>query len=357
MKQALIWLLLLTSGVYARPVEVTCDRPCQVDWRRVEGDRAWHAGPGSEQSRWTLDLPFEEVEVRGRDSRRWFVLWSDSQRVGNSRGVVQLQLQRSLRHDRIVPLLVLLAVLPLWLFATLRWMSEVRNRRRLHLTLSRYVGPDILQEMLAEPSQWLGSLNQRREVTILFSDINQFSTHSEAEPPEVVAEWLNEHYREMAHVIFEHQGTIIRFIGDQFMVLFGSPKSIDKPEEMAVRTALAMHQRLEHLRRLGKPGFFDVKIGIHCGSILLAVIGDDLKRDYTAIGDEANVAARIQDLCKQVGVSTLVSQEIVERIGADSGLHFEDRGLWTVKGRNHQVQVYSPSCGAPDRPVGSVRTD
>jgi adenylate cyclase len=226
---------------------------------------------------------------------------------------------------------------------TYRSGREGRARQKLHRTIAGYVGPEILREMLAEPATWLRSLNQRREVTILFSDINDFSTFSEQESPEVVAEWLNHHYREMAHLIFEHQGTIIRFVGDQFMVLFGSPKPLERPESAAVACALAMHKRLAQLREASKGGgFFDVKIGIHRGSMLLAVIGDDLKRDYTAIGDEANLAARIQDLCKTVGQSTLLSQEIVDRL-REGEFALSDQGEWPVKGRRQKVRVYGVS--------------
>ena len=343
-----LWLSLL-SPLAARPLEVISDRHCQVEWRVVESDGKWHSGNSLDGHRFTLEVPFEEVEVRGLDQRQWWLLWSDSQRVGSTRAVVQLQLKRSLRQERILPLLVVLGGIPIWWLAVKRWLQEARQRRQLQQTLAGYVGPEILQEMLSEPSQWLASLNQRRQVTVLFSDINDFSRYSEKESPEVVAEWLNEHYREMAHVIFAHHGTIIRFVGDQFMVLFGSPKHLEQPEEAAVRTALAMHRRLEHLKQLGAPGFYDIKIGIHCGSMLLAVIGDQLKRDYTAIGDEANLAARIQDLCKQVGCPTLVSQEIVDRVGLREDLQFEDRGSWAVKGREQEVRVYSISPGHPSR--------
>lgn len=242
----------------------------------------------------------------------------------------------------LIPLTPGLLGLPFSWALAMAWRSwhEGRARRRLQQTIAGYVAPEILQEMLAEPQTWLRSLNQRREVTILFSDINRFSSVSEQHPPEKVATWLNQHYQEMARVIFDHQGTIIRFVGDQFMVLFGSPKSIDRPESQAVACALAMHRRLEELQQQYGEGFFEIKIGIHRGNLLLAVIGDDLKRDYTAIGDEANLAARIQDLCKTVGKATLVSQEIVDRLPATAFV-LHDEGEWDVKGRRQKVRVFS----------------
>jgi class 3 adenylate cyclase/CHASE2 domain-containing sensor protein len=269
---------------------------------------------------------------------------------------VGVALAALIHWDRLLPLTPGLVGIPLcWgaLTAQRAW-RERKERRALLRTIGGYVSPDILKEMLATPSEWMKSLNQRRDVTVLFSDINDFSAVSEREPAETVAAWLNEHYREMAHVIFEHHGTIIRFVGDQFMVLFGSPTALDRPEEAAVRTALAMHGRLEELRASGRPGFHHVKIGIHCGSLLLAVIGDELKRDYTAVGDEANLAARIQDLCKRVGAPTLVSADLVARIGAETDLHFEDMGSWDVKGRVGQVRVFRPGSRPAEPETGSL---
>jgi len=260
---------------------------------------------------------------------------------------LSLALAALLGASQLLPLTPGIVGLPSCWAAAMAYRSwrESRARQKLHRTIAGYVAPEILREMLAEPATWLRSLDQRREVTILFSDINDFSTTSERESPEVVAEWLNQHYREMAHVIFQHQGTIIRFVGDQFMVLFGSPKPLQRPESAAVACALAMHQRLRQLRdSSSQGGFFEVKIGIHRGSMLLAVIGDDLKREYTAIGDEANLAARIQDLCKSVGQSILLSQEIVDRL-QEGQFVVTDQGEWEVKGRRQKVRVYGVSAG------------
>ena len=240
--------------------------------------------------------------------------------------------------DRLLPLAPALLGIPLMggLTALSRWQGERRERQRLLQVMSGYVAPEILREMLAEPASWLRSLNQRREVTILFADINGFSSACEQHPPEQIAVWLDGYYQEMTAILFAHQGTIIRFVGDQFMVLFGSPKPVPDPEARAVAAALAMQARLSELEG---PGFNRIKIGIHCGSMLLAVLGNDLKREYTAVGDQANVAARIQELCKQLEQPLLVSQEIQERV--QSQFHFDFQGEHEVKGRRQTVRVYS----------------
>ena len=238
--------------------------------------------------------------------------------------------------DRLLPQAPALLALPLCCAATtaFRWRSE----RRLLKILSGYVAPEILQEMLAEPAQWLRSLNQRREVTLLFSDINDFSSHCERESPEQIASWLNEHYQELTRIFFAHQGTVIRFVGDQFMVLFGSPKQIAAPERQAVLAALAVQARVSQMHP-----FHRVKIAVHCGSMLLAVLGNEQKREYTAIGDEANVAARIQNLCKELDQPILVSQAVQSRL--ESEFAFEFQGSHQLKGRTDPVGVYSLAKG------------
>ncbi|ODT77373.1 hypothetical protein ABS71_02590 [bacterium SCN 62-11] len=235
-------------------------------------------------------------------------------------------------YDRLLPQAPALLSLPLACGLTTAW--RWRCERRLLQVLSGYVAPEILQEMLAEPAQWLRSLNQRREVTLLFSDINDFSAHCERESPEVIAAWLNEHYQELTRIFFAHQGTVIRFVGDQFMVLFGSPKNIQEPEKQAVLAALAVQARLAQLHP-----FHRVKIAVHCGSMLLAVLGNEQKREYTAIGDAANVAARIQGLCKELGQGVLVSREVQQRLQGQ--FPFELQGSHEVKGRGQRVEVYS----------------
>ncbi|MBS2034875.1 adenylate/guanylate cyclase domain-containing protein [bacterium] len=243
--------------------------------------------------------------------------------------------------DRILPVAPALLGIPLAgaLTAVQRWHSERTQRLRLLQLMSGYVAPEILAEMLAEPESWIRSLNQRREVTLLFSDINGFSSACEQHPPEQIAAWLDRYYQEMTAIVFAHQGTIIRFVGDQFMVLFGSPKPVSEPEARAVRAALAMQSRLKALEASGQEGFHRIKIGIHCGSMLLAVLGNQSKREYTAIGDEANVAARIQDLCKQLDQPILVSQAVQCRLKEQ--FTFKSLGEHEVKGRQQSVPVFS----------------
>lgn len=296
-----------------------------------------------------LNTLLQRRPLRPLEGRPWLCLWLMSVVVAAARlgrlwqvtltlalslgGWLAASLALLVHGDFLLPQAPALIALPLACLLTTAWRWKCEQR--LLQTLSGYVAPEILQEMLAEPAHWLRSLNQKREVTVLFSDIDDFSTHCERESPEVIAAWLNEHYQEMTRIFFAHQGTVIRFVGDQFMVLFGSPKTIDQPERRALEAALAVQERLSQLH-----SFHRVKIAVHCGSMLLAVLGNSQKREYTAIGDVANVAARIQNLCKDLGQPILVSREIWERLKEQ--FLFESRGQHQVKGRATMVEVYSP---------------
>ncbi len=149
-----VWLLILlqSCSLAARPLTVTCDRFGQVSWRSLEGDRSWHPGSSADGRRWNLEVPFAEVEVQARDDRGWLESWSDSQRVGTTRAVVQLQLQRSFRWER----LGLLVGLPLGLLLMLRWRQERRTRLQLQDTLSQQSQSRDLPDGLSERGLQLG---------------------------------------------------------------------------------------------------------------------------------------------------------------------------------------------------------
>lgn len=152
MKALLILLGLNTLAVHARPLTVTCDRAGQVSWRSLEGDRSWHPGSSADGRRWNLEVPFAEVEVQARDDRGWLESWSDSQRVGTTRAVVQLQLQRSFRWER----LALVVGFPLGLLLLLRWRQERRSRLQLQDTLAQQSQSGDLLDGLSERGLLLG---------------------------------------------------------------------------------------------------------------------------------------------------------------------------------------------------------
>jgi class 3 adenylate cyclase/CHASE2 domain-containing sensor protein len=226
-----------------------------------------------------------------------------------------------------------------------RQQTTERERKRLQNAFGRYVSKDVMEEMLRFPQDYDPGLAELREVTVFFSDINGFSTVCEGKTAGQVTKMLNEHFVEMTNIIFRHGGTLIRFNGDEFMVLFGAPKKHPEPETAAVKAALDMIARLQEMEQndpTGKDGFYQVKIGIHTGPMILTSIGTAQRSDYNAIGDSANLASRVMSLAKQEGVPLLVSEAIWQKAKADATLGADLQGEFEVKGREGKVRVFRP---------------
>lgn len=228
-----------------------------------------------------------------------------------------------------------------------RFNTVEKERRRIRSVFGRYVSPDVMEAMLEVPEDHKPEHAKRQRVTVMFSDINDFSTACEKLEPEEVTRRLNAYFGEMTNIIYRHQGTIIRFIGDEFMVLFGAPKSNEESEVSAVLAAVEMVDRLKELE-LADPdgvegGFYEVKIGIHVGEMILTSIGNEIRSDYNCIGDSTNMAARVLSLTKPLGAMVLVSEETQNKAKASSKIRFEDMGVHPVKGRAGQVRVFEAS--------------
>ena len=152
---------------------------------------------------------------------------------------------------------------------------------------SRYVPKDVYDQLIEDPDRAaLGG--RRREMTVLFSDVRGFTAMSEKATPEEVVGQLNEYFSRMVQVLFEHRGTLDKFVGDMVMGLFGAP--LDDPDhaEHAVQTAIAMSRALDELNRqwsaVGKPTL-DIGIGISTGEMVAGNIGSEAIMSYTVIGD------------------------------------------------------------------------
>ena len=227
------------------------------------------------------------------------------------------------------------------------------ERRRLRSALERYVSKEVAAQVLAEAASLEG---ERREVSILFSDLRGFTTLSETMSPETVAAQLNQYFERMTRAIFTHRGMVNDFIGDAVMAIFGAPISDSDHAVHAVRAGMDMEAGLRELNaqweKEGRPTL-RMGIGIHSGTVFAGNVGGPGRLKYTIIGDAVNLASRVESINKDLETTMLVTASTLERLGA--GITTRDRGLVTVKGRKEPVRLYEILERSVDGAVAPVR--
>jgi adenylate cyclase len=228
------------------------------------------------------------------------------------------------------------------LFGGVAWQYAVegREKRKVRQLFGRYVSRDVVEALVADPSRArLGG--QRREMTVLFSDIRGFTASTERGTPEAVVAQLNEYFTEMVEVLFRNHGTLDKFVGDMVMGLFGAPLEDVHHADHAVRAAGEMIAALARLNARwqaeGRPSV-DIGIGINTGQMIAGNIGSSAIMSYTVIGDAVNLGSRLESLNKDYGTRILISEETRQRltVPVETRLVGEVR----VKGRTQPVVVH-----------------
>ncbi len=249
---------------------------------------------------------------------------------------------RALGQGLWLPLVVPVLAALLAFVADLAWsyFVEGREKRRVKRLFSRYVSKDVYQRLLASPHD-LGLGGERREMTVLFSDMRGFTTLSESGEAEDLVRQLNQYFTRMVEVVFAHRGTVDKFVGDMIMALYGAP--LDDPDhaDHAVQTALKMVEELQDLnRRWAVEGraALDIGIGINTGEMIAGNIGSDTIMSYTVIGDNVNLGARLESLNKDYGTRILISEATRRQLKG----HYDVRALGevTVKGKTRAVTIF-----------------
>jgi adenylate cyclase len=229
-------------------------------------------------------------------------------------------------------------LLPVGVTSLLGVGADVLARRRLRDALGRYVSPDIAARVERNPQSLAG---ERRQVSILFSDLRGFTTLSEHMAPDQMAERLTEYFDAMTTTIFARRGMVNDFIGDAILAVFGAP--LDDPDHArhAIESALAMGEVLTGLnRRWQAEGLPPLRmgLGIHTGEVFAGNVGRAGKVKYAVVGDTVNLASRVESLNKELGTTMLVTEAAYRAAGLD--LEVTDRGPVSVKGREEPVRIY-----------------
>jgi adenylate cyclase len=226
-----------------------------------------------------------------------------------------------------------------------RALSEERQRLFIKRAFQQYVPEGVVSRIVADPSL-LRFGGERKELTILFSDVRGFTTYSERYDAERVVEILHEYLTGMVDAVFRHEGTLDKFVGDAVMAVFGAPVPQADHAVRACRAALAMTAELKKLeqkwRREGKEPF-RMGVGINTGEVIVGNLGSDQRFDYTVIGDPVNLAARLEGLNKDFPeASGIIISEFTYELAKD---HIQARPLGEVKvkGKVKPVTVYELS--------------
>lgn len=208
---------------------------------------------------------------------------------------------------------------------------------------SRFMPEYVVKQLLDNPESFrLGGVNQT--ITVLFADIRGFTALSEKEKPEKVVTLLNRYFSLMTEIIFEHGGTLDKFIGDGLMALFGAPTASPEDALNAVKAAVTMQKRLaklnEELRAEGY-GQISMGVGLHTGEATIGYIGSDKRSEYTAIGDTVNLASRLES--NAVGGQILMSEATAQASG--NRIPVTTREPLTVKNRVQPVNIFEIKWG------------
>jgi adenylate cyclase len=221
-----------------------------------------------------------------------------------------------------------------------RFLAEERERVRIKKAFQSFVAPEVVNQIIRHPEK-LRLGGERREISILFSDIRGFTSLSEVLAPEAVVEVLHDYLDPMSELVVKHGGTLDKYIGDAIMALYGAPLDLADHSRRACLTALEMVKTLRELDRgwveRGRPSLH-IGIGINSGVVSVGNMGSNRLFDYTAIGDNVNLASRLEGLNKYYGTEILVAGATVERI--DSGLYFREVDLVKVKGKRQPITIY-----------------
>jgi adenylate cyclase len=219
-------------------------------------------------------------------------------------------------------------------------VTEQREKARIRKTFQQYVSPSVVEKMLSGgdmPSYG----GERRELTVLFSDIRRFTSFSESHEPEVVVNRLQEYLSEMVEVIFKYDGTLDKFVGDEIMALYGAPYYYADHAERACRTALDMTDNLRQIQKRWSADFkeyFNIGIGINSGKVIVGNLGSRQLFDYTVIGDQVNVGARLEGLNKYYETTIIISEQTYAHVRELACVRELD--LVRVMGRTQPLRIY-----------------
>ena len=223
--------------------------------------------------------------------------------------------------------------------AMYRALVEEKEKRRVRGAFQQYLSPEVIRRLLENPEL---VKPRKTEITVMFSDVRGFTTISEKLDAQELAALLNEYLTEMTQIVFAHNGTLDKYIGDAVMAFWGAPFEEPRHATQACHTALEMMARLREMQKKwkaeGKP-MLDIGVGLSTGVASVGNMGSALRYGYTALGDTVNLSARLEGLNKEYGTHILLSESAYLMV-EDPLLLFRELDLIRVKGKLQPVVLY-----------------
>ena len=218
--------------------------------------------------------------------------------------------------------------------------SSIASMRVVLRSFGYYVPKEIVKQLL-EKDKEIGLGGEKKEITILFSDISNFTPIAESLPIEIVMPSLEAYFNKLSKIILEAKGTIDKYIGDSIMAFWGAPIETSNPEVRACTVALRCQATLaifnQEQTKEQKPTFF-TRIGIHTGEVIVGNIGTSERMNYTIMGDAVNEAARLEQINKNYQTSIIISEEVYKKIGNEFLCRPLDEVF--VKGKLHKIKIF-----------------
>jgi adenylate cyclase len=223
-----------------------------------------------------------------------------------------------------------------------KYLTEEREKKRTKQTFQYYLDQHVIEQVMNRP-EMLKLGGEKRELTVLFSDIRSFTTFSEKMAPTEVVNFLNQYFDKMTGLIFQNKGTLDKLIGDAVMCFWGHPIETKDHAVRGVITALEMIRAVEDLRGvLVLPGGakFEIGIGLNSGPMVVGNMGSQQRFSYTVMGDNVNLGSRLESLNKYYGTQILISDTTYQAIREI--VFCRELDTIQVKGKSQAVTIYEP---------------
>jgi adenylate cyclase len=242
-----------------------------------------------------------------------------------------------------------LTMMTIYLVITVyRYFTEEREKKKIRGAFQYYLTASVITEILKDPSK-LKLGGDRKNLTVMFSDIRGFTTISEKLTPEELVSLLNEYLTVMTDIVFKYEGLLDKYIGDAIMAVFGAP--LEQPDHAlrCCRTALEMMAELKVLQerwaREGRP-YVDIGVGINSGDMVVGNMGSNMRFDYTVMGDNVNLSSRLEGINKEYGTHIILSEYTYAVVKEE--MFCREIDSVRVKGKKLPVRIYELICAQKD---------